>query len=471
MVFINIINQKVIPTEQLRVVNRESGLLVAQKASRVLPKPYILEPLQNGPSSFVAFFVSDIHLNNHMDNHVNHLGNREMFDNPQRIHFRKWLTKNLIRDEIENAPNAQQANLILLGDTFDINASWRKDFMPLDKKGNLSDLKYSTQVLEEIVLNNSKIINELKRFLELTPYSRLLFIDGNHDHILFLDSTLQDYVRETLMPGASQEDQKKRIIFARDVDIPLLRLHAEHGHRFDPFNYSKKNSNTLGDWITIKTSVILTSITEKLNNVNLPDKIKNKIISKVKQVEYIRPPAAIPIYFEELAHYYYEKYRVSEPKAANEARNVLLSFSGELGNILSQTSPLNILPKQLLSSKRFQSFFANIFATVQDWTDSNKSQITEAKKLADKNDINFFVGGHTHSLKHMAGYFRYVNMGAWKPVINADRCGNNWVFPESILPSSVLRLATNLKSRKRKTNINYNFDTFVSSTVKISAAI
>lgn len=425
----------------------------------------VIEPKQGGPSSFVTTLVSDTHLDNHI--------------NSNRIHFRKWLATDLIEKEIEQTEKKEEIVLVILGDGIDFTASWLADFMPYDKKANISDASMVQKVITEIVSNNLTIFEELKRFLQESENTRIVYVVGNHDNVLLLDESFTDILSKAILPTDTNSGNG-RLTFARQVEIPVLGLYAEHGHRFDSFNYSPIDGFNTGDWVIIKTNILFSKITDKVLKSSLPDEVKGKIVDKIKQMENIRPRTAIPIYLANLAKHYYEKYKALDIKAANEAKEIILSFSKEISELLEdipfikKLNGIGLYPKKLtnllLGSKRIQILIGWIASLMEFYTtDNNKSQIEEAIKLSESNGIDFFSGGHTHILEHVRRNMHYFNLGAWKPLIPSYRKGYKWVFPESVLPAGSLRLETNLASKNRKRRVEYKFNTFEEGRVKLKS--
>ena len=443
---------------------------------------FVIEPLPDAPPAFLVASASDVHLENHSGNHLSRENktsnsNGKPFENPHRTHFRMWLTDGLINKEIEKTNDRKQVTLVLLGDIFDFNASWTMDSMPYGRKGKITDTNINQQIFKEIVSNNYSIVMELRRFLEASKYSRVVNVRGNHDNLLFLDPNLQKLLQETLLPGAGVEERNKRIIFTNSVTAPVLGYYAEHGQRFDSFNYSKNGSLTLGDWFTIKTSILFYRISEQLRKLDLEEKTKGKIIDRVKLMECVRPTPAVLMYLDTLADNYYEQYQDKDRVSAKNIRDIIMSYSEEIGAILEELpllqklNDIEIFPSRLLNwvirRRQLQSFSARAIAWIEYLkTDSNTPQIEEAKKLVKSNtSLQYFAGGHTHKVEELddrRNGFHYFNLGSWMPLIKGLKKGE----PQSILPRSILKLETDLATKKRKPRINFEFNTIVEGTTK-----
>ena len=432
--------------------------------------PLILEP-GIGTQKLVVFNVGDVHLDNVLDLHkkedLEENGNtkkKSYSENPERIHFRKWLTNNVI-PELENKKN--EVILVLNGDIIDFNASCGDTFL-WDEKTKETNNESVLKVLNEIIKNNLSVFNELKSFLNGSENSRIVYTFGNHDKIIEDCELIQDKLLEYLMPNLSPDKRKEKFVFTSSLEIKEMGLHIEHCHRLDPFNYSKKEELTWGDWYTVKmVNGLFKQIEKKLQSIELPEKIFDKLQRKLKEMTIVRPTSAIPMYFPALAERF-KNHHCSDAALAKKIQETIASFSKDFGGILMETpiiKKLKRLPffpesfvKAILSNQTTQTFLVKTIGIIEYWkTDSNKDQIKEVLRLEEeRKDLGIFVGAHTHNHADTPGKIHYFNPGAWKPVISAYRRGWEWFFPEnSILNGNALRLETNLTSTKRRRHVHY----------------
>lgn len=440
--------------------------------------PLILEP-GIGTKKLIVFNAGDVHLDNVLELHKkeDHEQNgstkkKLYFENPERIHFRKWLTNDVL-PELENRKN--EVVLVLNGDIIDFNASCGDSFF-WDEKTKEINNEAVLKILNEIIKNNQSIFNELKEFLNTSENSKIVYTFGNHDKIIEDCKLIQDKLLEYLMPNLTPEKRKERFIFTSALEIKEMGLHIEHCHRLDPFNYSEKEEFTWGDWYTVKmVNGLFKQIENKLQSIELPKKVFDKLQGKLKEMTIVRPTSAIPMYFPALA----ERFRNRHSGDATLARKIdetIKSFSQDFGGLLMETpiiKKLKRLPlfpesfvKSLLSNQTTQAFLVKTVGMIEYWkTDSNKDQIKEVLRFEEKRkDLGIFVGAHTHNHADMPGKIHYFNPGAWKPVISAYRRGWEWFFPEnSILNGNALRLETNLMSTKRRRHIRYKMPPYEGS--------
>lgn len=372
----------------------------------------------------------------------------------------------MIFTDVEEHNN--EVTLILLGDIFDLTAGWEADYMPCDNDGKITDEDLLYLILNEIISHNPETINELRKFLQVSDKSRIVLTNGNHDNVIILDGFLRKLIASALLPEACEDEQNERILFAKSVEAPDLRLFGNHGNKSDHFNYSEQNASTIGDWLTIKINILRKNVIGKTRQSSLPSDAKEKIIDDLKRLADIRP-VLTPTYLQILAKHYYELYKKLDLVLAKKIYELITSFSEDVGKVLIDfpliekiTKRLPIL-RHLASSRRFQAIVGKVGALFEERkADNNASQIKAASALARTKRYDFFVYGHTHNVEHKRDQFHFVNVGTWKPEIRRIKNGNG--LPTPILQKGALRLSTDLSQNRRRREIRYS--TLQSNEVK-----
>lgn len=332
--------------------------------------------------------------------------------------------------------------------------------MPCDNEGKITDEDLLYLILNEIIRDNSKVIDELRRFLQASEKSRIVYVNGNHDNVIILDEHLRKLIAEALLPERCEDEQNERILFAKSVNAPDLKFHAEHGNRGDHLNYSRQNASTIGDWLTIKINILRKAVIEKTRQSALPDEVKVKLIEDLKRLSDIRP-VLTPVYLHVLSKHYYELYRKSGLRTAKKVRELIMSFSEDVGKVLIEFPLVEKIAKRLpalkylANSQGFQAILGKVGAIFeQRRADNNNSQIKAVSALTRTAGFDFFVCGHTHNPEHSRHGFHYVNVGSWKPEIRKIISGDG--LPKPMLQKGALRLSTDLRQSKKTRQIHYS---------------
>lgn len=432
---------------------------------------YVLKPSE-GTSRFVVYVTGDTHLDNlngkHKTNAANAGTNGSGYKNPEREHFGIFLSNRVI-PELECGKN-KEVVLVLNGDIIDFNISSGDSFL-WDEDTHEINTEMASRVLDEIIKNNESIFNKLKKFLQISDQAKIIYVFGNHDRILRDCELLQEKLTGYVLPGVSLEEARKKIIFTSSLEAPVIGLHVEHCHRFDPFNYSKIHHVTWGDWYTVKiVNGLFKKIGKAIEEARLPELIAKKLDRKLRQLVDLRPTSAIPMYLQDLRRKFRGMYKGSHGRTVtDEVSNVIDSFSKHVADIALESTFLRRLrdvsltaddvARKILQNRTVQGLCARGISMFEYWvTDSNSPHLKEVLRLeqAKKDELAIFVGGHSHTDVYKPGGINYFNPGAWKSELLAYRRGWNWLFSESpTLKGNGLRLELDLNSKKRRWPVQF----------------
>ena len=353
---------------------------------------------------------------------------------------------------------------VSVGDTFGFLESWESPYMPTEADGSLINPDENLRVLREIANHNPVPMEEMRRFLMSSEHAKLILVEGNHDAVIFhLDSdNCRQFLAETLLPEASWEERERKIKFCKSGSIPVLGIQFEHGHRFDPFNYAN-GKRPWGDWVTVKSTLLLREIILKLKSCGLRPKVLNKMIARTERMLRLRPSTAFPLYLNYLSALFEKKYGKAEPNKVAKVREVLLSHSQEIGKLFEELPFIQSLKRRKLfpsplgkffRSSTFQKVFTKIVAMCENWkSDNNRPPLEECKRLAKETGINLFISGHTHKAAHIEEKIRgrevhYVNTGTWIPFKMVHFDGFENIFSGSTYPKAITTAMLDLSQSK-----------------------
>jgi hypothetical protein len=75
--------------------------------------------------------------------------------------------------------------------------------------------------------------------------------------------------------------------------------------------------------------------------------------------------------------------------------------------------------------------------------------------------------GHTHSPEYrLVEGVRYINTGTWKHAIHAFLDKGTWIFPEKIVPRSILKCSVNLEKPLEKRKIHFQVETMEKGKIR-----
>lgn len=393
-----------------------------------------------------VYIVSDVHMNTQP-----YEPDTET-ENPSRKHFREFLT------QLNDEPTPGKTMLILNGDVIDINGSWYDARMPWDTDQTLV-AEELINVVREILENNNRIMNELRRFLQ-QPNTEVIYIIGNHDRLLSVFPQSQQFIREQLSP-----DNIDRFRFAPFLEVPELSLYVEHGQRLDPFNsVIKPGVPPFGDIVNIRiVNRFVDNVITEMTVAGYSNDVIRQMQSALDDLEYIRPLSLGPYWIQSVL----EQFR-SNPEIAARSQFPLLDsmmhdpktesidslihrigvellFDKALLKIISQRFHLppfifRTLFRMMLRFPTLLPVLSLLVTSVRYKAHFNQKQRDEAQKLKDKG-YAFIVFGHTHvpDLVALNEHSYYFNTGSWKPVINLfKRRKGDSVLIESLRQQSLL---------------------------------
>lgn len=308
--------------------------------------------------------------------------------------------------------------LIANGDIFEILESyiWKYGELYSDNNGKIEDIKKVMDTFLDILSNNVSVVSSIQQFLK-SPKAEIIFVEGNHDVLLFRDddcgNILRSVLRDILMPDTLEDVKDEKIKFVRSGKMSELNLYFEHGHRFDSYDYSEEGKLTWGDWLSyVKVNVVKRLITEIQNlkgkdvsNGGLPDDLVDTLIKKIGNVEYIRSANAFGLYLKHIVERYSEKY-----KKKNEfqiAKNIKKAFAVGADEFAIRVKdapftlsgfPLKVFPQCILKSNLMRNAFmygtSYIYSVM---THRNDVQLKAAKNIVQEDSsIELLTFGHTH---------------------------------------------------------------------------
>ena len=368
--------------------------------------------------------VSDVHLND------KRYDQKIFEENPEKKHFREFLTS------LNKSYSASdEVILILNGDIFDVTSCWSESILPWDSKTDKVET-ILRNIITRIIDNNISIIEELKQFLK-HPFSKIVYVIGNHDNLIGQHSAAQQLIRDKLFNDLSSELENDRISFVDSFEYPQLGLYVEHGHKFDPLNYSNNSQPCFGDVISILVvnhSVEL--ILARLQDLGYSAELISKIESNLYDIEYLRPLSLLPFWIESIADIY-RNHPECEGKAESIQgvfRKVILGFHKSPWAIKYLSSKLHLPRYFLMFSIELMMRCPPILPALSFMmskllrrTHSNNFQNRIAKKLHDEKNYRMIVFGHTHipivTTLGVTGH--YCNTGSWTPVINLLKYSEN----------------------------------------------
>lgn len=363
----------------------------------------------------VAYVVSDIHLNNHP------YDRSQEDENPQRKHFRRFLTD--LRNRLEKS--SDRVLLVFNGDTFDITGSWSDMTLPWDKNTELVE-KSVLKILSEIVEKNDQIITELQALLAL-PNVEMIYIIGNHDRLLGLFPTVQAYIQSVLMP---QNSDVARIQFQNTFTSLDLGLYVEHGQRFDPFNYERyQQEPPLGDLINILIVNRFIELTiQKLHANGFSQELISEVYQELKNIEYLRPLSLGPYWLASLARQYRNhEENQNKPRSIEQIIQAVVRETLIDDQMLTRVSRYFFLPKwflklSLTNMARFPQLLPTLsflVTKILHQTSSNDVQHKMATQIHRESGFHLITFGHTHipCLTPISEEAYYFNTGCWKPIL------------------------------------------------------
>lgn len=295
--------------------------------------------------------------------------------------------------------------LVLNGDIIDFLESYVWDYkkLPTNHFGVIRDQEKLLKLLEKIANAEPALFEELGKFLTNSKNSEIVYLPGNHDHIMKIFPLLREAFSQLIIKG--NPELRNRIRFADELKVPSLGLHIEHGHRIDKYDYSKNGEPNYGDYLSLVKVNVIRNIYDRLEELKTKfDKPKqvatlDKYKSRVLKVEYIRDAQLFPVYLKKIAKKAREKYKA---KFGDAIYHAIMDLSKDTAKLLKKTPFFGkagpFIPERLLGSKPAMSTFIKVLNYIyKEMTHKNSLQLDEAEKIA-REDPRFVCAsmGHTH---------------------------------------------------------------------------
>lgn len=308
--------------------------------------------------------------------------------------------------------------LIANGDIFEILESfiWKYGELYSASNGIIKDERKVVETFLDILSNNISVISSMQQFLK-SPKAEIVFVEGNHDILLFRDdnigNTLRSILRDVLMSNISEELKDEKTKFIRSGKVDKLNLYFEHGHRFDPYDYCEEGKLTWGDWLSyVKVNVVKRLIIEiqdlkgkDISSGGLPDDLVDTLIKKVGNVEYIRSANAFGLYLKHIVEKYSDRYKErNEFQISKNIKKVFMVGADEFAKRIKDTPfnlsglPLKVVPQCILKSNLMRNAFMYGTSYVYSvMTHRNDVQLKAAKNIVSEDpSIDILTFGHTH---------------------------------------------------------------------------
>jgi UDP-2,3-diacylglucosamine pyrophosphatase LpxH len=380
--------------------------------------------LSDHPQRLLAYVVSDVHMNNHVYDASDGDG-----ENPARRDFRRFLADL----EAEVQPT-DRLLLILNGDIFDLLGSWTGAVQPWDSEPAAVEAAL-LRVMREIIANNRHIMDAIGQLIR-RPQVELIYVIGNHDHLLGAFPSAQELLRDALARDALSEveETRGRIQFTGWYESVELGLYVEHGHRFDPFNHEAyQNRPPLGDMIVVLIVNRFAALAaEKLRTNGYSEDLVMEVQSRLQDAEYLRPISLGPYWLQALAGGYRE-HPENRGKAVSIPQIIGLVVAEtllepEMRRLMAQRfhvpqALLGAALNLLLQHPALLPWLSVMVSGVLRKTESNRFQYQMAQAIRKQSGFHLITFGHTHipSLIPLSERDFYFNTGCWKPIINLFR--------------------------------------------------
>lgn len=208
--------------------------------------------------------------------------------------------------------DAEEIQLVLLGDTFDLNRStawlepgavrpWDMDEGDLDKVEALAH-----QILDKIITINQASLAIMTSWVKRGINGRavkFVFIPGNHERLCNIYPSLRAKIRRTLLiPGGDEPFQ--HVYMNQEY-----RVFAFHGHEYEPNNFGGifgKNMDffdsvaysklTLGDIISTEFNAQIIyqaqAMKENIARHTTPEELQH-FMQQISAIDYVRPASAV----------------------------------------------------------------------------------------------------------------------------------------------------------------------------------
>ncbi|OGW38406.1 MAG: hypothetical protein A2X58_14375 [Nitrospirae bacterium GWC2_56_14] len=184
--------------------------------------------------------LSDLHFQDTMNDIVKDDGGNTLVSVDRNISPKafKFIFDEFI--DIANKVKAQELNIVLAGDIFDLNRSqtWFKG--PVRPYGDHSVDEWAPiakQILGDIITTNSETFELFTHYagrkLESGAPVTFTYLPGNHDRLINLHPELRLQVRNLL-----EKSSRDNSPFPHEIALPGYGVHIRHGHEYDQTNFA-----------------------------------------------------------------------------------------------------------------------------------------------------------------------------------------------------------------------------------------
>jgi UDP-2,3-diacylglucosamine pyrophosphatase LpxH len=372
---------------------------------------------------------------------------------------------------------AKEIRIVLLGDIFDVvrtdywfcknidmkNRPWGGELNPLtamNKKNALIKSQFE-EILDDILNTKSakaliKMVNDIA--VKSGVYTKLTYIVGNHDRVLWNYPSLQDKIREKFDKVTSGGQQNNRVEFLDVLYTPEYGVIGRHGHEWDevchgwefynevlnpnnPIKRFDKNAYKVMAIGEVVTAELMSGIVYHLS-VNPVTKNDVEFLDKMRDLNNVRPTLDVFRWIDWFmrnnlsAEYKKAIYDSLSDSLKSLLNSTLVDWWDDMqvdtlvtGDLADRLQLLNTALKSFDYAK-VKSLVLKFFPVFNIFNGSEDSYAESAKKEwewlsnEDLNKIQYIVYGHTHQAKHV--FFSgtpndkvkmYINTGTYMPLI------------------------------------------------------
>ncbi len=365
----------------------------------------------------------------------------------------------------------ERMDIILLGDILDMIRSEKwigqpDDNMPWSKKKTDAFYTLADNIVDDILLKNASSFEILKDIhqkgiripLTMDVASRatqekekvkyaatgdhfvtvhIHYMIGNHDWFFCIDDRRMDKTRKKVVEKLGlANDPGKPFPHARKDNTEILwvqdehKVFAEHGDEYDPTNYQKphRDDSSIGDAVVIK---LLNAIPDRIEHYLQPsadkldpDELK-AFIKALHEIDNLRPYTLAADWIDYKRKESKLPAAIINPAISLALREVIAEF--RQCPLVAKNKQLSIILwfVKLMFGRGFNiAHLGYILKVLHKTKDTPESYRKYALEMANKQDKDFFVMGHTHYAEAVPLYNYdegkrskiYLNTGTWRSV-------------------------------------------------------
>lgn len=363
-------------------------------------------------------FISDIHLTD---------GSSGETINPGA--FKKFAL--YLQDIVETA-NAQEIEIVLLGDIFDVIRSrlWldteiRPWSDPAKTDGSNNNLEfYANAIIDGIIKNDRNVksiahINDFRNKMSQQGRNvKITYIIGNHDWMI--NRYPETRVKIAKFLSMDNPEQYKTSAFPLENLWSDYKVFGRHGDIYDSFNYDdNRDASSLGDAIVIDLLNRFPEEVERDIGVNT----EPKFIAELKEIDNVRPLLSIPAWVWGACD------RAKSGKRAKSIWNKLADDFLQKDFVRAhdknwQFDLVDFLQIALKLSKAFSVKTIEKYSRKLKIGEKDYEKFAFHEKTMRSNAAHFVIYGHTHGYKVQpldliptsSGNIEklYLNTGTWR---------------------------------------------------------